>query len=124
MRSPFISDLELVCWDMAGTAMIDNGPVLEVFWSTKVLDVLDDESADEPGVSEVPGTGATVETPLGLGLQVASTAGLPNQTREALVDVLGRSDLFKRRVSLEEAGRGRRAPTCCSDAQCTPRPLR
>lgn len=73
---------------MAVTTMIDNGPVLEVLRSTEVLDVVDDESANERGVSEVPGVRATVESPLGLGLRVALTTGLSTPTREALVDVL------------------------------------
>ena len=68
------------------------------------------EAAQELGVSEIPGARSTVETLRGLGLGVALTTGFSPGTREALVDLLGWSDLFDLRVSPADAGRGRPAP--------------
>jgi phosphoglycolate phosphatase len=147
-----MNDVELICFDMAGTTMIDNGLVLEAFRRTiEGLGVVGDEAsvaeayvvetmgqskievftalfsdravlangmferhfveaAQELGVSEIPGARSTVETLRSLGLGVALTTGFSPQTREALVDVLGWSDLFDLRVSPADAGRGRPAP--------------
>jgi len=52
------------------------------------------ESAQELGVSEIPGARSTVETLRDVGLQVALTTGFSPSTREALIDVLGWGDLF------------------------------
>ncbi len=68
------------------------------------------ESAQELGVSEIPGARSTVETLRDVGLQVALTTGFSPTTREALIDVLGWGDLFELRVSPADAGRGRPAP--------------
>jgi phosphonatase-like hydrolase len=68
------------------------------------------ESAQELGVSEIPGARSTVETLRDVGLQVALTTGFSPSTREALIDVLGWGDLFELRVSPADAGRGRPAP--------------
>jgi phosphoglycolate phosphatase len=81
------------------------------------------ESAEELGVSEVPGARSTVETLRGLGLKVALTTGFSPSTREALIDVLGWGDLFELRVSPADAGRGRPTPDmllwCALKAQIT-----
>ncbi len=147
-----MNDVELICFDMAGTTVLDNGLVLEAFRRTiEDLEVSPDESrsaeayvvetmgqskievftalfgerasianeaferhfvesAQELGVSEIPGARSTVETLRDVGLQVALTTGFSPTTREALVDVLGWRDLFELRVSPAEAGRGRPAP--------------
>lgn len=51
------------------------------------------------------------------------TTGFSTQTRETLIDVLGRSDLLNLRLSPKEAGRGRPAPDvlwgCAMHAQIT-----
>ena len=147
-----MNDVELICFDMAGTTVLDNGLVLEAFRRTidqlgvspeqaasaeaYVVETMgqskievfthlfDDrahfanvafeghfvEAAQELGVSEIPGARSTVETLRGLGLKVALTTGFSPSTREALIDVLGWSDLFDLRVSPADAGRGRPAP--------------
>jgi phosphoglycolate phosphatase len=147
-----VNDVELICFDMAGTTVLDNGLVLEAFRRTiEDLDVgAEDavtaeayvietmgqskievftalfgeratlaneafernfvESAQELGVSEIPGARSTVETLLDVGLQVALTTGFSPSTREALIEVLGWDDLFELRVSPADAGRGRPAP--------------
>ncbi len=147
-----MNDVELICFDMAGTTVLDNGLVLEAFRRTiEDLDVgAEDavtaeayvietmgqskievftalfgeratlaneafernfvESAQELGVSEIPGARSTVETLLDVGLQVALTTGFSPSTREALIEVLGWDDLFELRVSPADAGRGRPAP--------------
>jgi phosphoglycolate phosphatase len=147
-----MNDVELICFDMAGTTVLDNGLVLEAFRRTiEDLDVGPDEaesaeayvietmgqskievftalfgerasstndafernfveSAQELGVSEIPGARSTVETLRGVGLQVALTTGFSPTTREVLIDVLGWGDLFELRVSPADAGRGRPAP--------------
>jgi len=147
-----MNDVELICFDMAGTTVLDNGLVLEAFRRTiEDLDVSPDEaesaeayvvetmgqskievftalfgvrastanesfernfveSAQELGVSEIPGARSTVETLRDVGLQVALTTGFSPSTREALIDVLGWGDLFELRVSPADAGRGRPAP--------------
>ena len=147
-----MNDVELICFDMAGTTVLDNGLVLEAFRRTiEDLEVSADEaesveayvvetmgqskievftalfgerasianeafernfveSAQELGVSEIPGARSTVETLRDVGLQVALTTGFSPTTREALVDVLGWGDLFELRVSPADAGRGRPAP--------------
>jgi phosphonatase-like hydrolase len=147
-----MNDVELICFDMAGTTVLDNGLVLEAFRRTiEDLEVSGDEaesaeayvvetmgqskievfavlfgerasianqafernfveSAQELGVSEIPGARSTVETLRDVGLQVALTTGFSPTTREALVDVLGWGDLFELRVSPADAGRGRPAP--------------
>jgi phosphoglycolate phosphatase len=147
-----MNDVELICFDMAGTTVLDNGLVLEAFRRTiEDLEVGPDEaasaeayvietmgqskievftalfterassandafernfieSAQELGVSEIPGARSTVETLRDVGLQVALTTGFSPTTREVLIDVLGWSDLFELRVSPADAGRGRPAP--------------
>jgi phosphoglycolate phosphatase len=147
-----MNDVELICFDMAGTTVIDNGLVLEAFRRTiDTLDVGPDqaksaeeyvidtmgqskievftalfgdraemanetferhfiESAQELGVSEMPGARSTVETLRDLGLKVALTTGFSPATREVLIDVLGWNDLFTLRVSPADAGRGRPTP--------------
>jgi phosphoglycolate phosphatase len=147
-----MGDVELICFDMAGTTMIDDGLVLEAFRRTiDGLGVVGDaaaraeeyvvetmgqskievftalyheraESANEMfeghfvaaaqefGVSEIPGARSTIETLRGLGLNVALTTGFSVATREALVDILGWTDLFGLRVSPADAGRGRPSP--------------
>ncbi|MGA2295336.1 MAG: HAD hydrolase-like protein [Acidimicrobiales bacterium] len=147
-----MNDVELICFDMAGTTVLDNGLVLEAFRRTiDDLEVTPDEavsaeayvvetmgqskievfralfgeraslaneafernfvdSAQELGVSEIPGARSTVETLRDVGLQVALTTGFSPSTREALIDVLGWGDLFELRVSPADAGRGRPAP--------------
>jgi phosphonatase-like hydrolase len=147
-----MNDVELICFDMAGTTVLDNGLVLEAFRRTiEDLNVNSDEadsaeayvvetmgqskievftalfgdraaaaneafernfveSAQELGVSEIPGARSTVETLRDVGLQVALTTGFSPSTREALIDVLGWGDLFELRVSPADAGRGRPAP--------------
>jgi len=147
-----MNDVELICFDMAGTTVLDNGLVLEAFRRTiEDLEVSPDEaesaeayvvetmgqskievltalfgvrastanesfernfveSAQELGVSEIPGARSTVETLRDVGLQVALTTGFSPSTREALIDVLGWGDLFELRVSPADAGRGRPAP--------------
>ena len=147
-----MNDVELICFDMAGTTVLDNGLVLAAFRRTiEGLEVGADgaesaeayvvetmgqskievftalfgerasianeafernfvESAQELGVSEIPGARSTVETLRDVGLQVALTTGFSPTTREALVDVLGWGDLFELRVSPADAGRGRPAP--------------
>jgi phosphonatase-like hydrolase len=147
-----MNDVELICFDMAGTTVLDDGLVLVAFRRTiEDLEVSADEaesaeayvvetmgqskievftalfgergsianeafernfveSAQELGVSEIPGARSTVETLRDVGLQVALTTGFSPTTREALVDVLGWGDLFELRVSPADAGRGRPAP--------------
>jgi phosphonatase-like hydrolase len=147
-----MNDVELICFDMAGTTVIDNGLVLEAFRRTiDTLDVAPDqavaaeeyvidtmgqskievftalfgaraemanetferhfiESAQELGVSEIPGARSTVETLRDLGLKIALTTGFSPATREVLIDVLGWNDLFDIRVSPADAGRGRPTP--------------
>ena len=147
-----MNDVELICFDMAGTTVLDNGLVLEAFRRTiEDLEVGADEadaaeayvietmgqskievftalfgerassandafernfveSAQELGVSEIPGARSTVETLRDVGLQVALTTGFSPKTREVLIDVLGWGDLFELRVSPADAGRGRPAP--------------
>jgi len=147
-----MNDVELICFDMAGTTVLDNGLVLEAFRRTiEDLEVGPDEadaaeayvietmgqskievftalfgeratsaneafernfveSAQELGVSEIPGARSTVETLRDVGLQVALTTGFSPTTREVLIDVLGWGDLFELRVSPADAGRGRPAP--------------
>jgi phosphonatase-like hydrolase len=147
-----MNDVELICFDMAGTTVLDNGLVLEAFRRTiedlevsaeesesaeayvietmgqskiEVFTVLFGEratsandaferhfveSAQELGVSEIPGARSTVETLRDVGLQVALTTGFSPSTREALIEVLGWGDLFELRVSPADAGRGRPAP--------------
>ncbi len=144
--------VELICFDMAGTTVSDQGLVLEAFRRTiDELGVVGDEAmkaeayvietmgqskidvfstlfddraqqaneaferhfvlaADEVGVSEVPGARETVETLKGRGISVALTTGFSPATREALIDILGWSELFGLRVSPADAGRGRPAP--------------
>ncbi len=67
-------------------------------------------AAIEVGVSEIPGARDTVEALKGRGLAVALTTGFSPATREALIEMLGWSDLFGLRVSPADAGRGRPAP--------------
>lgn len=67
-------------------------------------------AANEQGVSEVPGVRATIETLKGRGIAVALTTGFSPATREALIEILGWSDLVGLRVSPADAGRGRPAP--------------
>ncbi|MGD0691388.1 MAG: HAD hydrolase-like protein [Acidimicrobiales bacterium] len=147
-----MNDVELICFDMAGTTVLDNGLVLEAFRRTiEDLEVGPDEadsaeayvietmgqskievftalfgerassanetfernfveSAQELGVSEIPGARSTVETLRDAGLQVALTTGFSPTTREVLIEVLGWGDLFELRVSPADAGRGRPAP--------------
>jgi phosphoglycolate phosphatase len=68
------------------------------------------KAAHEVGVSEVPGAREAVENLKGRGIGVALTTGFSPSTREALIDVLGWSELFNLRVSPADAGRGRPAP--------------
>jgi len=131
-----MNDVELICFDMAGTTVLDNGLVLEAFRRTiEDLEVGPDEavsaeayvietmgqskievftalfgerassanetfernfveSAQELGVSEIPGARSTVETLRDVGLQVALTTGFSPTTREVLIEVLGWGDLF------------------------------
>jgi phosphonatase-like hydrolase len=147
-----MNDVELICFDMAGTTVLDNGLVLEAFRRTigdlrvspeeaasaeayvietmgqskiEVFTALFGEraasandafernfvdSAQELGVSEIPGARSTVETLRDVGVQVALTTGFSPSTREALIEVLGWGDLFELRVSPADAGRGRPAP--------------
>jgi phosphonatase-like hydrolase len=147
-----MNDVELICFDMAGTTVLDNGLVLEAFRRTiEDLEVSPEEahsaeayvietmgqskievftalfgerasrandaferhfveSAQELGVSEIPGARSTVETLRDVGIQVALTTGFSPSTREVLIDVLGWGDLFEIRVSPADAGRGRPAP--------------
>ncbi len=147
-----MNDVELICFDMAGTTVLDNGLVLEAFRRTiEDLEVTTDEaesaeayvvetmgqskievftalfgeralianeafernfveSAQELGVSEIPGARSTIETLRDAGLRVALTTGFSPMTRETLVDVLGWGDLFELRVSPADVGRGRPAP--------------
>ncbi len=67
-------------------------------------------AANEVGVVEVPGARKTVETLRDRGFAVALTTGFSPATREALIEILGWSDLFTLRVSPADAGRGRPAP--------------
>jgi phosphoglycolate phosphatase len=67
-------------------------------------------AANEAGVSEVPGARETVEALKSRGFAVALTTGFSPSTREALIEILGWSDLFGLRVSPADAGRGRPAP--------------
>jgi phosphonatase-like hydrolase len=160
-----MNDVELICFDMAGTTVLDNGLVLEAFRRTiedlgvdgaeaesaeaYVIETMGQskievftalfgerashangafernfvESAQELGVSEIPGARSTVETLRDVGLQVALTTGFSPSTREALIDVLGWGELFELRVSPADAGRGRPAPDmlwhCMLHAQIT-----
>ncbi len=66
--------------------------------------------AEEVGVSEVPGARETIETLKSRGVAVALTTGFSPATREALIEILGWSDLVGVRVSPADAGRGRPAP--------------
>jgi phosphonatase-like hydrolase len=147
-----MSSLQLVCFDMAGTTMIDSGLVLEAFRRTidelgvvgeeaqeaeqyvvatmgqskiEVFTALFDsrgeianeaferhfvEAAHEFGVREIPGVRKVVTELRRLGFDVALTTGFSQSTREALVHELEWSDLFRVRVSPQDAGRGRPAP--------------
>jgi phosphonatase-like hydrolase len=67
-------------------------------------------AANEVGVSEVPGARDTIEALKSRGFSVALTTGFSPATREALVEILGWSDLIGLRVSPADAGRGRPAP--------------
>jgi phosphoglycolate phosphatase len=67
-------------------------------------------AANDVGVSEVPGARATIEMLKDRGIAVALTTGFSPATREALIDILGWSDLVPLRVSPADAGRGRPAP--------------
>jgi phosphoglycolate phosphatase len=67
-------------------------------------------AAHEVGVSEVPGARDAIETVKSRGIAVAFTTGFSPSTREALIELLGWSDLVKLRVSPADAGRGRPAP--------------
>lgn len=67
-------------------------------------------AAQDVGVSEVPGARAAIETLKGRGIAVALTTGFSPATREALIEILGWSDLVALRVSPADAGRGRPAP--------------
>jgi phosphoglycolate phosphatase len=68
------------------------------------------KAAHEVGVSEVRGARHAVENLKNRGIAVALTTGFSPSTREALIDLLGWSDLFNLRVSPADAGRGRPAP--------------
>lgn len=68
------------------------------------------EAAHEVGVSEVPGAREAIETMKSRGIAVAFTTGFSPSTREALIELLGWSDLVSLRVSPADAGRGRPAP--------------
>lgn len=68
------------------------------------------EAAEHVGVSEVSGARDTVEALKGRGIAVALTTGFSPATREALIEILGWSDLFGIRVSPGDVGRGRPAP--------------
>jgi phosphoglycolate phosphatase len=68
------------------------------------------KAADEVGVSEIPGARHAVEALKNRGISVALTTGFSPSTREALIELLGWSDLFTLRVSPADAGRGRPAP--------------
>jgi phosphoglycolate phosphatase len=68
------------------------------------------KAAGEVGVSEVPGAREAIETLKSRGIAVALTTGFSPSTREALIELLGWSDLIKLRVSPADAGRGRPAP--------------
>ena len=160
-----MNDVELICFDMAGTTVLDNGLVLEAFRRTiedlkvspgeaasaeaYVIETMGQskievftalfgeratvandafernfvESAQELGVSEIPGARSTVETLRDVGIQVALTTGFSPTTREVLIDVLGWGDLFELRVSPADAGRGRPAPDmlwwCALQSQIT-----
>jgi len=144
--------IELICFDMAGTTVNDDGLVLAAFGRTiDELGVTGDDAsraeayvvetmgqskievfrelfgdradtandaferhfvgaAREVGVREVPGARAAVERIKERGVAVALTTGFSPATREALIDILGWSDLFGLRVSPADAGRGRPAP--------------
>jgi phosphoglycolate phosphatase len=67
-------------------------------------------AAKEVGVTEVPGARDAVEALKGRGVAVALTTGFSPATREALIEILGWTDLFGLRVSPADAGRGRPAP--------------
>jgi phosphoglycolate phosphatase len=67
-------------------------------------------AANEVGVSEVPGAREAIESLKSRGFAVALTTGFSPATREALIDLLGWSDLVGLRVSPADAGRGRPAP--------------
>ena len=147
-----MNQIELICFDMAGTTMIDNGLVLEAFHRTidqmgmsgepaaaaerYVIETMGQskievftalfneraheandsfernflEAAEELGVSEIPGATSTISTLKGFGIKVALTTGFSSATREALIDLLGWSELVDVRVSPSDAGRGRPAP--------------
>jgi len=68
------------------------------------------KAAREEGVSEVPGARGAIETLKSRGIAVALTTGFSPSTREALIELLGWSDLVNLRVSPADAGRGRPAP--------------
>jgi phosphoglycolate phosphatase len=68
------------------------------------------KAAHDVGVSEVPGARGAIETLKSRGIAVALTTGFSPSTREALIELLGWSDLVNLRVSPADAGRGRPAP--------------
>jgi len=68
------------------------------------------KAAHEVGVSEVPGAREAIESLKSRGIAVAFTTGFSPATREALIELLGWSDLITLRVSPADAGRGRPAP--------------
>jgi phosphonatase-like hydrolase len=68
------------------------------------------QAAQEYGVREIPGVRRVVTELRRLGYDVALTTGFSISTRETLVHELGWTDLFRVRVSPEDAGRGRPAP--------------
>ena len=68
------------------------------------------KAAHEVGVSEVPGAREAIQTMKSRGIAVALTTGFSPSTREALIELLGWSDLVSLRVSPADAGRGRPAP--------------
>lgn len=67
-------------------------------------------AAKDLGVREVTGARGAVETLKGRGVGAALTTGFSPATREALIELLGWSDLFSMRVSPADAGRGRPTP--------------
>src|SRR5277367_4036065 len=68
------------------------------------------KAAHGVGVSEVPGAREAIESLKSRGIAVAFTTGFSPATREALIELLGWSDLITLRVSPADAGRGRPAP--------------
>jgi phosphonatase-like hydrolase len=67
-------------------------------------------AAHDVGVNEIAGARTTVETLKSRGFAVALTTGFSPATREALIEMLDWSDLFRLRVSPADAGRGRPSP--------------